>query len=115
VSLPAAVYRPRNPQLSDYYRCVEDYFETFVRVYEEYFPRQYGFWRPYVEQVIYRYLDCGDPHNGFARVRLVLALKTLELSIMKGGANYLVDVDIKGSFAHVDHNPSLTPFRTQLQ
>jgi len=21
----------RNPQLSDYYRCVEDYFETFVR------------------------------------------------------------------------------------
>ncbi len=22
--------------------------------------RQYGFWRPYVEQVIYRYLDCGN-------------------------------------------------------
>ncbi|HBJ74517.1 MAG TPA: group II intron reverse transcriptase/maturase, partial [Syntrophaceae bacterium] len=31
------------------------------------------------------------------------ALKTLELSIMKGGANYLVDVDIKGYFDHVDH------------
>jgi hypothetical protein len=74
VSLPAAVYRPRNPQLSDYYRCVEDYFETFVRVYEEYFPRQYGFWRPYVEQVIYRYLDCGDLSHGFARVKLVLDL-----------------------------------------
>ena len=42
---------------------------TFVRVYEEHFSRQYGFWRPYVEQVIYRYLDCGDPHNGFARVK----------------------------------------------
>src|SRR3990170_3985301 len=28
VSLTAVVYRPRNPQLSDYYRCVEDYFET---------------------------------------------------------------------------------------
>ena len=27
VSLTAVVYRPRNPQLSDYYRCVEDYFE----------------------------------------------------------------------------------------
>ena len=74
MSLPAAVYRPRNPQLSDYYRCVEDYFETFVRVYEEYFSRLYGFWRPYIEQVIYRFLDCGDPHNGFARVKLVLDL-----------------------------------------
>ena len=69
MSLPAAVYRPRNPQDSDYYRCVEDYFETFVRIYDEHFSRQYGFWRPYVEQVIYRYLDCGDLHNGFARVK----------------------------------------------
>jgi hypothetical protein len=54
VSLTAAVYHPRNPQLSDYYRCVEDYFETFVQIYDEHFSRQYGFWRPYVEQVIYR-------------------------------------------------------------
>jgi hypothetical protein len=48
---------------------VEDHFETFIRVYDEYFSRQYGFWRPYVEQVIYHYLDCGDLHNGFARVK----------------------------------------------
>jgi len=39
---------------------MEDYFETFVRIYDEHFSRQYGFWRPYVEQVIYRDLDCGD-------------------------------------------------------
>jgi len=26
-------------------------------------------WRAGVKKVIYRYLDCGDPHNGFARVR----------------------------------------------
>jgi len=52
-----------------YYRCVEDYFETFVQNYDEHFSRQYGFWRPYVEQVINRYLDCGDLHNGFARVK----------------------------------------------
>ena len=31
----AAAYRPRNPQLSDYYRSVEDYFETFIRIYDE--------------------------------------------------------------------------------
>jgi len=56
MAAPAAVYRPRNPQLSDYYRCVEDNFETFIQIYDEHFSRQYGFWRPYVEQVIYRYL-----------------------------------------------------------
>ncbi|MHB8830285.1 MAG: transposase zinc-binding domain-containing protein [Syntrophales bacterium] len=38
-------------------------------MYDEYFSRQHGFWRPYVEQVIYRYLDCGNFHNGFARVK----------------------------------------------
>ena len=69
MSLPAAVYRPRNPQDSDYYRCVEDNFETFIQIYDEHYSRQYGFWRPYVEQVIYRYLDCGNLHNGFARVK----------------------------------------------
>jgi hypothetical protein len=35
VSLPDAVYRPRNPQDSDYYRCVENYCEAFVQVYDE--------------------------------------------------------------------------------
>ncbi|MCX5846320.1 MAG: hypothetical protein NTW12_08185 [Deltaproteobacteria bacterium] len=68
MAAPAAVYRPRNPQSSDYYRCVEDYLETFAHIYDEHFSREYGFWRPYVEQVIYRYLDCGDLHNDFARV-----------------------------------------------
>jgi len=69
MSLPAAVYRPQNPQSSDYYHCVEDYFKTFISIYDDHFSRQYGFWRPYLENVIYRYLDCGDPHNGFARVK----------------------------------------------
>jgi radical SAM superfamily enzyme YgiQ (UPF0313 family) len=31
--------------------------------------QKYGFFRPYVRQVIYRYLDCGILKNGFARVR----------------------------------------------
>lgn len=30
---------------------------------------QYGFFRPYVRDVIYRYLDRGDLHLGFFRVR----------------------------------------------
>ncbi|MBM4314058.1 MAG: hypothetical protein FJ122_09090 [Deltaproteobacteria bacterium] len=67
MAVPAAGYLPRYPP-TDYYRCVEDYFETFVGRYDEHFSRQYGFWRPYIEKVIFRYLDCGDLNNGFARV-----------------------------------------------
>lgn len=32
---PCAPYTPRKPRLSDYYRCVEDYFEELERVHEE--------------------------------------------------------------------------------
>jgi len=63
------LYRPRRPQGSPYYHCVEDHFETFERVYEEPFERTYGFYRPYLRSVIYRYLDCGVLRNGFGRVR----------------------------------------------
>ena len=66
-SLSAVIYRPRNPQLSDYYRYVEVYFETFIGIYDEHFSRQYGFWWSYLRQVLNRYLDCGDLHKGFAR------------------------------------------------
>ena len=69
MSLPAAEYRPRHPQDSDYYHCVEDYFETLMQVYDDRFSRDYGFWRPYIEKVICRYLDCGDLSHGFARVK----------------------------------------------
>jgi len=30
----ATVYYSRNPQSSDYYRCVQDHFETFSQVYK---------------------------------------------------------------------------------
>ena len=52
-----------------YYQCVEDHFETLEQLYDERFAKQYGFFRPYVRKVIYRYLDCGILHNGFARVK----------------------------------------------
>ena len=65
----SSVYRSRKPQESQYYQCVEDHFEKFEQVYDNHFAKQYGFFRPYVRQVIYRYLDCGILHNGFARVR----------------------------------------------
>jgi len=65
----SSIYRPRKPQESQYYQCVEDHFERFERVYDDRFAKRYGFFRSYVKRVIYRYLDCGILHNGFARVR----------------------------------------------
>ena len=64
-----SIYQPRKPQESQYYQCVEDHFERLEQVHDEIFAKQYGFFRPYVRQVIYRYLDCGILHNGFARVK----------------------------------------------
>lgn len=67
--MPESVYRQRDPQSSPYYQYVEEHFESFERVYEDRFERQYGFYRPYVKQVIYRYLDCSILCNGFTRLR----------------------------------------------
>jgi len=33
MTLTANQYRPRRPQDSDYYSCVEDYVESFVQIY----------------------------------------------------------------------------------
>ncbi len=63
------VYHPRNPQVSEYHRCVEAHFEELEMVWEDRYERFYGFWRPYVMEVIDRYLECGDLHCGFARVK----------------------------------------------
>ena len=37
--------------------------------WDDLYQRQYGFFRSYVKEVMLRFLDCGDLHNGFARVR----------------------------------------------
>jgi hypothetical protein len=37
--------------------------------WDDRYERRYGYWRPYIMDVIYRYLDCGDLHFGFARVK----------------------------------------------
>jgi hypothetical protein len=63
------VYRPRNPRASGYYQCVQSHFEELERVWDQRYAPEFGFWRPYVMEVIYRYLDCGDLHCGFARVK----------------------------------------------
>ena len=95
------LYRPRRPENSAYYQCVEDHFEDFEQVYEERFERTYGFYRPYLRSVIYRYLDCGILRNGFARVRCG-----------ECGHEYLLAFVLKrsGNPALAGQAPTLLPF-----
>lgn len=64
-----ALYHPRNPRDSAFYAVIEDYLEEFIRVYDDKYQKEYGFWRPVIQQVMEKYLECGDLHHGFARVR----------------------------------------------
>jgi ribosomal protein S27E len=45
------------------------YFDRFLTEYESRFQREYGFFRPIIKDVVERYLDCGNPRCGFARIR----------------------------------------------
>jgi RNA-directed DNA polymerase len=42
------------------------------------------------------------------------ALKAIELSIMEGGVNYLLDVYIKGYFDHIDHGMLMDMLRERI-
>jgi hypothetical protein len=67
--IDSRAYKQRDPHTSHYYCCVEAHFEELEAVWDDHYATRYGFWRPYTLDVIYRYLDCGDLHNGFARVK----------------------------------------------
>jgi hypothetical protein len=51
------------------YRVLFHNFDRFLTAYERRFEREYGHSRPVVQEVVERYLDCGDPRYGFVRIR----------------------------------------------
>ena len=57
----AGVYRQRHPERSVFYRVLFHYFESFLLGYEPRFEREYGYFRPIIQEVVDRYLDCGNP------------------------------------------------------
>ena len=65
----AGVYRPRHPERTVLYRVLFHHFDRFLAEYEGRFEREYGFFRPIVREVVEKYLDCGNPRSGFARIR----------------------------------------------
>ena len=48
---------------------LEVHYETLKGLWEERFERRYGFWRGFYDAAVARYLDCGVPEAGFARLK----------------------------------------------
>jgi ribosomal protein S27E len=65
----AGVYRPRHPERTVLYRVLFHYFDGFLAEYEGRFEKDYVLFRPNIREVVERYLDCGNPRCGFARIR----------------------------------------------
>ncbi|MFO7980195.1 MAG: transposase [Candidatus Aminicenantes bacterium] len=63
------VYRPRHPERTVLYSVLFHYFESFLLEYENRFGRHFGHLRPIIQEVVDKYLDCGNPKCGFARIR----------------------------------------------
>jgi len=51
------------------FRLLDSHYEEFRNVYEERFSKRYGYWRPITDKVVGKYIQCGDPQFGFARIR----------------------------------------------
>ena len=65
----AGIYHQRHPERTIFYRVLFHYFDNFLLEYENRFEREYGFLRPVIQDVVEKYLDCGNPRCGFARIR----------------------------------------------
>ena len=62
-------YEQRKPYQSPLYGILQDHFEHYVHAYEMRFQKLYGGFRSRLENVVYRFLDCGLFEAGFARFR----------------------------------------------
>ena len=63
------VYSQRHPERTLMYRVLFHHIDSFLKAYESRFEREYGYLRPIVEEVVDKYLDCGNPKCGFARIK----------------------------------------------
>jgi hypothetical protein len=60
------IYRPRHPERTALYRALFYNFDRFLSEYEIRFEKELGYFRPIIQEVVERYLDCGNPRSGFA-------------------------------------------------
>jgi Zn ribbon nucleic-acid-binding protein len=63
------VYRQRKPQYTAYYKALLENYSTMLEQYPQRYNEQYGFFRPEIGKEVGKYLKCGIPKYGFARVK----------------------------------------------
>ena len=63
------VYKTRKPQETSLWKLLDGHFFEFEERYDELFQKKYGFYRPVISHVVRKYLECGDLHKGFARIK----------------------------------------------
>jgi len=51
----AGIYRQRHPERTVFYRVLFHYFDEFVAEYENRFEREYGYFRPVIQEVVERF------------------------------------------------------------
>jgi len=62
-------YRPRNPKGTPLWKLSETLYDRLRGEWEERFEAKFGFWRGLADEAVARYLDCGLPEFGFARLK----------------------------------------------
>jgi len=60
---------PTHTPISPLWKILHHHYEDFKAGYDERCEKQYGFFRPVVDEVVEEHLQCGDLREGFARVR----------------------------------------------
>ena len=64
-----AVYRPRHPERTAFYRVLEAHLDRYLGTYEDRFEPRYGPLRGVVSRTAEAFLECGRLTGGFARIR----------------------------------------------
>ena len=62
-----ALYQPRQARKTPLYQLVEKHYEDVKAVWDDRFEKKFGKWRGFIDNVVWRYLDCGVEEAGFAR------------------------------------------------
>ena len=62
------IYKPRHPKRTKLWQCLHVHFDDYLNHYKEKYEKTYGYLRPVIEDVVNKYLECGDLSKGFARI-----------------------------------------------
>lgn len=55
----AGLYKPREPEKTDLYKIVFNYYEEYEQVYTDRYESEFGYIRKRVIEVVHKFLDCG--------------------------------------------------------